>query len=384
MKSALPCHRLPIGRCQSASFMAGSGTQTRVAPSPASGSTRVVTSKRRQPVVGVGANSVAPLAAAGVAAAGRRAGLARANAGSARLAASAPLRMKLRRFTWISRSTKPPRCGMPPGLKGGRRPGEGGGGGGLGPPEGQPIRTADTKDRRFVRRALSVNRRGGEGGGHINDSLRGLAAAVAAQAVGQGNDARLPPQKTAVGNPGRSRVGSGGVAAYNGGPWSSARSGSAHACPVCLGGRAAPLHACWDGRDYWRCDTCEATFVPPAQRPTVADERAEYLLHRNDADDPAYLRFLSRLAAPLLQRLPPGAEGLDHGLRSPGRRSATMICAAGHRSPLRSTPLLRARHHRARAHLRLHHLHRGRRTFHDHGGRVRALRRPVAPGRLSA
>lgn len=88
-----------------------------------------------------------------------------------------------------------------------------------------------------------------------------------------------------------------------------------------------------DGRDYWRCDTCEATFVPPAQRPTVADERAEYLLHRNDADDPAYLRFLSRLAAPLLQRLPPGAEGLDHGC-GPGPALATMLRAAGHRVAL--------------------------------------------------
>ena len=108
--------------------------------------------------------------------------------------------------------------------------------------------------------------------------------------------------------------------------------GSAHACPVCLEAAPRPfMHV--DGRDYWRCDTCEATFVPPAQRPTVADERAEYLLHRNDADDPAYLRFLSRLAAPLLQRLPPGAEGLDHGC-GPGPALATMLRAAGHRVAL--------------------------------------------------
>ncbi len=93
MKSALPFHRLPIGRCQSASFMAGSGTQTRVAPSPASGSTRVVSSKRRQPVSGVGANSSA-LAAAGVATGADELVVARAIAGSARLAAIAPLRMK--------------------------------------------------------------------------------------------------------------------------------------------------------------------------------------------------------------------------------------------------------------------------------------------------
>ena len=62
------------------------------------------------------------LVAAGAAAGAGVLVLARASAGSARLAAIAPLRMKLRRFTWISRSTKPPRCGMPPGLKGCRRP----------------------------------------------------------------------------------------------------------------------------------------------------------------------------------------------------------------------------------------------------------------------
>ena len=104
------------------------------------------------------------------------------------------------------------------------------------------------------------------------------------------------------------------------------------ACPVCL--EAAPrsfMHV--DGRDYWRCDACEATFVPPEQWPTVANERAEYLLHHNDADDPGYLRFLSRLAAPLLQRLPPGAEGLDHGC-GPGPALAAMLRAAGHRVAL--------------------------------------------------
>lgn len=88
-----------------------------------------------------------------------------------------------------------------------------------------------------------------------------------------------------------------------------------------------------DGRDYWRCDACEATFVPPAQRPTVAVERAEYLLHRNAPDDPGYLRFLARLADPLLQRLPPAAEGLDYGC-GPGPALAAVLRAAGHRVAL--------------------------------------------------
>lgn len=84
-----------------------------------------------------------------------------------------------------------------------------------------------------------------------------------------------------------------------------------------------------DDRDYWRCDACEATFVPPSQRPAVADERAEYLLHRNDADDPAYRAFLARLAEPLLSRLAPGSAGLDHGC-GPAPALAAMLEAAGH------------------------------------------------------
>lgn len=42
-------------------------------------------------------------------------------------------------------------------------------------------------------------------------------------------------------------------------------------------------------------------------------EVAHYRTHRNDAYDPGYRAFLSRLADPLVERLPPGAEGLDYG-----------------------------------------------------------------------
>lgn len=104
--------------------------------------------------------------------------------------------------------------------------------------------------------------------------------------------------------------------------------GSAAACPLCLEAAPRPfMHV--DGRDYWRCDACEATFVPPAQRPEVAEERAEYLLHRNAAGDPAYRAFLSRLAEPLLQRLTQRSAGLDHGC-GPAPALAMMLEAAGH------------------------------------------------------
>ncbi|HEX2079952.1 MAG TPA: class I SAM-dependent methyltransferase, partial [Longimicrobium sp.] len=51
----------------------------------------------------------------------------------------------------------------------------------------------------------------------------------------------------------------------------------------------------------------------PARRPDAAAERAHYGTHRNDVHDPRYRAFLARVADPLAQRLPPGAEGLDYG-----------------------------------------------------------------------
>jgi SAM-dependent methyltransferase len=83
------------------------------------------------------------------------------------------------------------------------------------------------------------------------------------------------------------------------------------------------------GRDYWRCEACEATFLAPTQRPTPADERAEYLLHANDPQDAGYRRFLFRLAEPLLARLAPACEGLDYGC-GPGPALAAMLREAGH------------------------------------------------------
>lgn len=100
------------------------------------------------------------------------------------------------------------------------------------------------------------------------------------------------------------------------------------ACPVCLTFPAVPL-ARIEMRDYWRCATCEARFLDPAQRPSAATERSHYAHHRNDPGDPAYRAFLSKLAAPLLATLGPGASGLDYGC-GPGPALAAMLGASGH------------------------------------------------------
>jgi len=100
-------------------------------------------------------------------------------------------------------------------------------------------------------------------------------------------------------------------------------------CIVC-GALSADFFMRVDERRYERCRTCRAIFLDPGQRLSIEDERARYRLHRNDPSDPKYRRFLSKLADPLLQRLPAQSKGLDYGCGS-GPALASMLREAGHR-----------------------------------------------------
>ncbi|NLX22382.1 MAG: class I SAM-dependent methyltransferase [Phycisphaerae bacterium] len=103
---------------------------------------------------------------------------------------------------------------------------------------------------------------------------------------------------------------------------------AANPCRVCRSGHVIPFQVI-EGQDYWRCPTCAATFLDIAQLPDRPTERARYLLHENDPHDAGYRSFLSRLATPLLDKLPPGREGLDYGC-GPGPALAHMLTEAGH------------------------------------------------------
>lgn len=81
---------------------------------------------------------------------------------------------------------------------------------------------------------------------------------------------------------------------------------------------------------YFRCGACLLTFLAPEQRPDEEVERAHYGTHENDAADPRYRAFLDRLAAPLVERLAPGAEGLDYGA-GPAPALAEMLRERGFR-----------------------------------------------------
>ena len=99
-------------------------------------------------------------------------------------------------------------------------------------------------------------------------------------------------------------------------------------CPLCHGSATDLYHVAKGPRDYFKCRECELVHLHPSQRLSLRSEHERYELHRNDATDPGYVRFLERLALPLIERLPAGARGIDFGC-GPAPVLSTLLSAAG-------------------------------------------------------
>ena len=98
-------------------------------------------------------------------------------------------------------------------------------------------------------------------------------------------------------------------------------------CPLCTDADIS-AYVADKRRHYLYCDVCGLVFVPPVFFLQPQAERAIYDLHQNEITDPGYRAFLSRLAVPLLQRIAPGARGLDFGC-GPGPALAQMLMQGG-------------------------------------------------------
>lgn len=102
-------------------------------------------------------------------------------------------------------------------------------------------------------------------------------------------------------------------------------------CPLCRAGGAAPLYKGGKAsghRDFLHCGECDLVFVPRAQLLDPAAQKARYLEHNNDVDDPAYREFLGRLYYTLKPRLKRGSLGLDYGA-GPGPALQQMMLEDG-------------------------------------------------------
>jgi SAM-dependent methyltransferase len=78
------------------------------------------------------------------------------------------------------------------------------------------------------------------------------------------------------------------------------------------------------GRHYFSCDRCALVHVAREHRLARDREAAHYQTHQNSPHDPRYRAFLDRILLPLVERLPPGAEGLDFG-SGPGPTLSVMF-----------------------------------------------------------
>ena len=82
-------------------------------------------------------------------------------------------------------------------------------------------------------------------------------------------------------------------------------------CPLCNGIASFLAHA--RERDYYRCGSCKSAFLHPLFYLSTNDERARYLLHRNDPNDLGYRTFLAPIVNAVAAVHHPMERGLDYG-----------------------------------------------------------------------
>ncbi|MCC5924953.1 MAG: class I SAM-dependent methyltransferase [Bacteroidetes bacterium] len=87
-------------------------------------------------------------------------------------------------------------------------------------------------------------------------------------------------------------------------------------CPLC--GKEAPEWSdhglmSQDKRAFYLCDRCSLIYCSPVTYLPFDVEQSRYELHENNLEDPHYLSFLSRVLAPVQERLHGGMLALDYG-----------------------------------------------------------------------
>lgn len=103
-------------------------------------------------------------------------------------------------------------------------------------------------------------------------------------------------------------------------------------CPLCQSSEVVDYHQD-KKRPYLQCQSCHLVFVPQSHHLTSELEKAEYDKHENNVDDEGYLKFLSRMASPIIERVNKQSRGIDIGC-GPAPALAKLLEQNGHKMAL--------------------------------------------------
>ncbi len=105
-------------------------------------------------------------------------------------------------------------------------------------------------------------------------------------------------------------------------------------CPLCLNhGVSVILESLnkpsQNQRRYFHCPICDLRYLDPTQRLSQELEKARYLEHNNDVDDPRYQKFVTPLIEAISPYLREDSKGLDFGAGT-GPVLAKLLRERGH------------------------------------------------------
>ena len=99
-------------------------------------------------------------------------------------------------------------------------------------------------------------------------------------------------------------------------------------CSVCGSNELRPfMHV--GAKYYWTCNVCKARILSCQHWLSKEEEFKYYQTHQNISTDPAYQRFVARLAIPILEKLVPNSKGLDFGC-GPDSALSAILRQRGH------------------------------------------------------
>lgn len=84
-------------------------------------------------------------------------------------------------------------------------------------------------------------------------------------------------------------------------------------CPLCFGHDLSPIKFSDGVESYLKCETCHLRFLKEEFRLSPEGEKARYMHHNNDVNDPRYKKFVMPLVVQLKKHIKPGDLGLDFG-----------------------------------------------------------------------